>query len=1326
MFIWQPQRVGLWHAWIILIGVFVLGGCTEQAERGSISTSSVSVSGSGAGLEDVVSVDFGREISSNTVNLSNIYIVQKNSSYLSVIKPFDRLECQFINRISGEPSLSSDKKSIAFVGTRLTCNTEYAVCMTDDILFEGGARFEGGTLSFPARSCAPELRISQASTVLDRSTGVYDFGDIIENQNGSWVNFTVTNIGPDLLTLDDLSITGSGASAFELESLSVNALDANETAQFRIRFLPTADQEYSATLRLESDDPLGDYTFTLNGTGLVDPPPTILSVGSPAANASYVAGAEILITVNFSAPVDVSGNPRLQLETGSTDQWANYLSGSGSMTLLFRYIVQAGDISSDLDYGSTSALSLNGGDIESATNVDAILTLPPPGATGSLGANKSIAIDAVAPQVSSVNSATPDGLFDLGSNIEVRVNFTENVVVSGPLRILLETGSVDRYATFVSGSGSSTLIFNYTVQSDDVSADLDYVSSSSLELNGGSIADSSGNVAILSLPTPGAAGSLGANRALVVDGVIPVVQSVTSSTANGLYALGSSISIQVNFSEAVTVSGLPTLSLETGSTDRTATFSSGSGSSTLTFTYTVQAGDISADLDYNSTTALALAGASISDAAGNNATLTLASPGAADSLGANKSLEIDGVQPTVLDVSSAVANATYGPGSVIDVSIQFSDVVEVSGTPVLTLETGSTDRVASFLSGSTTDTLLFRYTVASGDVSDDLDYQSSSALSLSGGLIRDASGNNALLSLSSPGTSGSLAFNKNLVIDGVSPQVTSVTSSAPNGLYGIGAVIPIQVTFDEVVNVSGNPQLTLETGTTDRVLDFTSGSGSATLTFNYTVQAGDSSADLDYASASALALNGGSILDLQSNAVVLTLFNPSEAGSLGASRDLVIDGDAPLLSTMTPASSGSPLSSLPGSVVVTMDSPILNSSVVDGDLDLMTSTCVGVTATAMHTPGSASITFTLEGEESCAPGSTIVARFTPSSVSDLAGNPGSGGVETRTYELIDTAPEIQSFLPGSSTFGTSFPTLVLTFEEPINPASLTTGDIVLTGSCSGVSVSGIVADPGDAVFNISLSGTGSCADAETIILDFSAANVADLDGDPGTDTVSFTYTRDALGPSFVSSTPALEFSDSLDLVVEFSEPVTNVESTDFGVLDTAPACSVAPSVSAANVLGNLVTLEFLGTCPPGSAMQLGMALMQIEDAYGNAGSVGLVGLYTWAASFMMAGLEAPQSQPLDYELRFDSASDRWSLQWESRGASRQVYFRDPQSLLVSAVDVEQDFLGAIWIVARQSEARVLGFDPSVLKENAELNLRWPSWSLSFEDYLETKSAIMGR
>jgi hypothetical protein len=76
---------------------------------------------------------------------------------------------------------------------------------------------------------------------------------------------------------------------------------------------------------------------------------------------------------------------------------------------------------------------------------------------------------------------------------------------------------------------------------------------------------------------------------------------------------------------------------------------------------------------------------------------------------------------------------------------------------------------------------------------------------------------------------------------------------------------------------------------------YTSGSGSATLTFTYTVQAGDSSADLDYASADALVLDGGSILDSATNAAVLTLPGPGAAGSLGASKALVVDGVAPMV-----------------------------------------------------------------------------------------------------------------------------------------------------------------------------------------------------------------------------------------------------------------------------------------------------------------------------------------------------------------------------------------------------------------------------------------------
>ena len=70
--------------------------------------------------------------------------------------------------------------------------------------------------------------------------------------------------------------------------------------------------------------------------------------------------------------------------------------------------------------------------------------------------------------------------------------------------------------------------------------------------------------------------------------------------------MGDTIDITTTFSEAVTVTGTPTITLETGATDRTVNYSSGTGTSILTFTYTVQTSDTSADLDYLATNSLAL------------------------------------------------------------------------------------------------------------------------------------------------------------------------------------------------------------------------------------------------------------------------------------------------------------------------------------------------------------------------------------------------------------------------------------------------------------------------------------------------------------------------------------------------------------------------------------------------------------------------------------------------------------------------------------------------------------------------------------------------
>src|SRR5207237_225581 len=138
------------------------------------------------------------------------------------------------------------------------------------------------------------------------------------------------------------------------------------------------------------------------------------------------------------------------------------------------------------------------------------------------------------------------------------------------------------------------------------------------------------------------------------------------------------------------------------------------------------------------------------------------------------------------------------------------------------------------------------YTVQAGDTTSDLDYTESSALSANGGTMRDAGTNNAVLTLADPGQPNSLGANRNIAIDTTAPTVTDVTSSHANGAFKAGELIPVQVTFSETVNVTGTPHLTLETGTTDEDATYASGSGSSTLTFNYTVQSGDTSSDLDY------------------------------------------------------------------------------------------------------------------------------------------------------------------------------------------------------------------------------------------------------------------------------------------------------------------------------------------------------------------------------------------------------------------------------------------------------------------------------------------------
>jgi hypothetical protein len=110
-------------------------------------------------------------------------------------------------------------------------------------------------------------------------------------------------------------------------------------------------------------------------------------------------GQTVTITTTFTKAVTVTGSPRLKLETGVTDEYATYVSGSGTKDLVFVYTHSNGKTSSDLNYFSTSALELNGGTVTyGAGNVSLPVILPALTSINSLASNSAIVLADALPQ----------------------------------------------------------------------------------------------------------------------------------------------------------------------------------------------------------------------------------------------------------------------------------------------------------------------------------------------------------------------------------------------------------------------------------------------------------------------------------------------------------------------------------------------------------------------------------------------------------------------------------------------------------------------------------------------------------------------------------------------------------------------------------------------------------------------------------------------------------------------------------------------------------------------------------------------------------------
>ncbi|MBF0446756.1 MAG: Ig-like domain-containing protein, partial [Magnetococcales bacterium] len=145
--------------------------------------------------------------------------------------------------------------------------------------------------------------------------------------------------------------------------------------------------------------------------------------------------------------------------------------------------------------------------------------------------NVTFTIDTTAPSASNVaatEGASANMGYSTGDTLQLTVTMNEAVWVTGVPSLTLATGGTLQSATYVSGSGTDSLIFNYTVQAEDASSDL-ALSTNIISLNGGSLEDTAGNTAWLTLPSPGVTGSLSANQNISINPSISFTQTITES-----------------------------------------------------------------------------------------------------------------------------------------------------------------------------------------------------------------------------------------------------------------------------------------------------------------------------------------------------------------------------------------------------------------------------------------------------------------------------------------------------------------------------------------------------------------------------------------------------------------------------------------------------------------------------------------------------------------------------------------------------------------------------------------------------------------------------
>ena len=654
----------------------------------------------------------------------------------------------------------------------------------------------------------------------------------------------------------------------------VTLTQADIDAGYRDVETPVLSDGATYSLKVQLTDLAGNLgadstSFTLSvdtTTASLAPGAIALTAATGALDSRLNAGDTLTATATFDDAVFVTGAPTLALNIGGTIVQATYVEGSGTKSLRFRTTITSGRNDADGVAIDANPISLNGGTIRTAAGEDAALSY-----AGGTAANPNYLVDTVAPGapvVVSVNDAfgatqgsVANGGYTDDPRPQVRVEFAPSAGAAEGDVLRLRNGSV--------------VLTEAVLTAADIAAGFRVIQTPTLT-NGTTY-----NLNALLTDRAGNVGAPSANFTVTSDSTVAGVSSVALSSAtnaqNGRLNLGDTVTARVNFNEAVFVvvgASAPTLKLTIGGTLVDAVYTGGTGTAALSFAYTIAAGLNDGDGISIGADALLPNGGTIRNQAGGDALLTH------NAVADNASFRVDTAVPTAptITVRDDVGPVTgsVSSGSRTD-DLQPAVRVTTTGTGA---EAGDVLRLRNFGNDFGTLVTLTEDDIAAG-------FRDVLTPVLSDATTYDFT----VLIIDQAGNVGASSPSRSVTTDATAALVSTLglTSStgAQNSRLNAGDTVTATVTFNETVTVTGSPVLKMRIG--DDLVDaaFQSLTGGTAMTFQYTVQAGQTAALGIAFDADPIQLNGGAIRNLAGSDAVLS------RAALAGNTSYLVDAVAP-------------------------------------------------------------------------------------------------------------------------------------------------------------------------------------------------------------------------------------------------------------------------------------------------------------------------------------------------------------------------------------------------------------------------------------------------